>query len=201
MTKAIFWLVVIIVSGFMSFMTFAYGDGRALMNIFRVVFPVLTIWGLKKYNDVEAEYGPRPRAFALGQVQVYNDILEAYTTTEQKIIVECVEPFRKIFDFKTYPSKYEHHMIVSGDNRYPLSALTKFILREDDSIAKHYADSAALKRANGRGGQSIADAAARRRDLHAARRLEVEFQDGESFLLANVDERIVKDIQGLITHG
>lgn len=201
MTKAIFWIAVIAFSGFMTFMSYAYGDSRALMDFFRVVFPVLTIWGLKKYNDIEAEYGPRPREFVLGQVQVYNDVIEVYVTTDQKIMVECVEPFRKIFDFKTYPSKFEKHLIIIGEKRYPISELTKFILRDDESIAKHYAESAAQKRANGRGGQSITDAAARRRDLREARRLEVEFADGYSLLLSNVDEKIVKEIQSLIAHN
>lgn len=199
MTRVIFWLAVIYISGFMSVMSYVYGDSRMIMDIFRIVFPLLTIWGLKKYSDIEAEYGPRPREFILGKIQVYNDVLESFTTTEQVVSIQCVEPFRKIFDFKKYPSKYEEYKIIIGNKEYSLSDITKFVIHNDQNIAVHYANIAALKRANGRGGQSISDAAARQRDLNTTRRLEMAFSDNTSYTLANLNQPVVNDMRGLLS--
>lgn len=154
----VLWLMLILFSGFMTFMSYVYGDDRFTMYVFRVVFPLLTLWGLKKYNDLEAEYGPRKREFVLGKVQVY---------------------------------------MVEG-KEYSIEDLSKFVITEDEKIMTHYAESAALKRANGRGGQSIADASARRRDLQESRRLEIAFNDGESYLLSEVYEPIAKEIRLLL---
>lgn len=170
-------------------------------EVFIAVWFVVLLWSWKKHSDVQAEYGPSERIFTLGNIEVFNDVIEQYTTSDQKILVKCLEPYRKVFDFKTYPTKYIDHKLVIGDKEYSLSDLSKFVIDEDESIKRFYAAQASMKRATGKGGQSISDAMARQRDLRETRRIIIEFMDGNSYLLSNVDDQIAKDIQtGLITN-
>lgn len=198
-TKSLGWNALFWISVFMTFMSYGYGDSRLLMDIFRVIFPILIIWSWKKQSDIQSENGPTEHVFTLGNIEIFNDVLEQYTTSDQKISVKCLEPYRKVFDFKTYPSKYINHKILVGDREYSLHDISKFIIDEDENIKKFYAAQASIKRATGKGGQSIADAMARQRDLRETRRVIIEFKDDSSYLLSNVVDYIAKDIEAALS--
>lgn len=197
--KSFWWGTLFWLSIFMTYMSYMYGNSRLLMDIFKVVFPILIIWSWKKHSDIQAEHGPLEQVFTLGNIEVYNDIIEKYTTSDQKIVVKCLEPYRKVFDFKTYPTKYIDHKILVADKEYSLRDLLKFIIDEDENIKRFYAAQSSMKRATSKGGQSIADAMARQRDLRASRRVIIEFNDGNSYLLSNIDENIAKDIEAILS--
>lgn len=191
---ALFWLSV-----FMTYMSYKYGNSRLLMDIFKVIFPILIILSWKKHSDVQSEYGPSEQVLTLGNIEVFNDVVEKYTTSDQKILVKCLEPYRKVFDFKTYPTKYINHKILIGDKEYSLQDVSKYIIDEDENIKRFYAAQSSIKRATSKGGQSITDAMARQRDLRESRRIIIEFTDGNSYLLSNVGDYIAKEIEVALT--
>lgn len=165
---------------------------------FALIWLGILLWSWKKHSDSEAEKEPKKRNFTLGQVEIFNEVLQKYTASEEKIIVNCLEPFRKVYDFKSYPSQYIEHKILVREKEYSPADLVRFVIDNDEGIMRHYATQASIKRATGNGGQSISDAIARQRDLREARRLLIEFTDGTSYLLSNVDESIAKDIEKLL---
>lgn len=166
---------------------------------FIVVWLLILLWSWKKHSDVQAEYGPTEHLFTLGNIEIFNNVIEKYTTSDQKISVKCLEPYRKVFDFKTYPSKYIDYKILVGDNEYSFHDISKFIIDEDENIKRFYATQASIKRATGKGGQSISDAMARQRDLRETRRVIIEFKDGTSYFLSDIDMSIAKEIEKLLS--
>lgn len=192
--KSFWWGTLFWLSALMMYLGYAGKN-----ETFIAVWFVILLWSWKKHSDVQAEYGPTEHLFTLGNIEVFNNVIEKYTTSERKISVKCLEPYRKIFDFKTYPTKYVDHKILVDDQEYSLRDVSKFIIDEDESIKQVYAAQASIKRATGRGGQSIADAMARQRDLRETRRIIIEFIDGSSYLLSNIDEKIAKDIETVLS--
>lgn len=188
--KSFWWGLLFWLSALMIYVGYA-GKSETFMGVWLVVL----LWSWKKHSDVQAEYGPTERLFSLGSIEIFNDVIEKYTTSDQKISVKCLEPYRKIFDFKTYPSKYIDYKIIVGDNEYALHDISKFIIDEDENIKRFYAAQASMKRATGKGGQSISDAMARQRDLRESRRVVIEFTDGTSYLLSSIDDVIAKEIE------
>lgn len=191
--KSFWWGILFWISAFMIYIGIAGKN-----EVFAIVWGVILLWSWKKHSDSEAEKEPKKRNFVLGQIEVFNEVLQKYTTSGEKVIVNCLEPFRKVYDFQSYPSKYIEHKIIIGEKEYSLTDLIRFVIDNDEGIMRHYATQASIKRAVGNGGQSISDAMARQRDLREARRLILEFTDGTSYLLSNVDEAIAKDIEKLL---
>ncbi|MDD3770735.1 MAG: hypothetical protein PHV10_09015 [Sulfuricurvum sp.] len=159
-----------------------------------MIFGVILMWSWKKTDSIEGAE-PKQREFILGKVENYNDVIQKYVTSNESILVQCLEPHRKLFDFQSYPSKYESYKFFVGDKEYSIDEISKFIIDDDEGIKRHYATQASIKSAVGRGGQSITDAMARQRDLREARRVILEFNNTTSYLLSNVDETIAKDIE------
>lgn len=159
-----------------------------------MIFSVMLVWSWKKPDSIDGAE-PKQREFVLGKVENYNEVIQKYVTSDQAILVQCLEPHRKLFDFHSYPSKYERYKIFVGDKEYSIDDIAKFIIDDDEGIKRHYARQASIKNAIGRGGQSITDAMARQRDLREARRIIIEFNDATSYLLSNVDEAIAHEIE------
>lgn len=192
--RSFWWGMLFWISAFMMYVGYA-GKSEAFIAIWFIIL----LWSWKKHSDVQAEYGPTEHLFVLGNIEIFNDVLEKYTTSDQKISVQCIEPYRKVFDFKAYPSKYIDHKILVGDREYSLLDISKFIIDEDEHIKHFYATQASIKRATGKGGQSISDAMARQRDLRETRRVIIELKDGTSYFLSNIDMSIAKEIEKLLS--
>lgn len=158
-----------------------------------MIFGITLVWSWKKTDEIGFSE-PKQREFTLGKIEVFNDVIQKYITSDQKILVECLEPHRSSFDFKSYSTTYQNHKVIVGEKEYSIDDITKFIIDDDEGIKRHYAAQASIKSATGRGGH-ITDAMARARDLREARRVIIEFNDTTSYLLSNVDEAIAIDIE------
>lgn len=192
------WTLVFLFSGFMTYMSYVYGDNSILMAVFKIVWPALFLLSIKKYNDAEIETGPKNREYTLGTVESYNEVLGQYLPTDKKITVKCLEPVSKILDFKPKPTKFIDHKILVDGKEYSISDLTKFIILESESIKEFYAELGAKKRAVGNNGQTITDAMSRQRDLKETRRIQIGLHDGSFYSLCKVNEVIAKDIENMI---
>ena len=147
-------------------------------------------WGI----NISDGYKFKKVTIDLGQITEFNDVVQKFIKTNDKITVHAFQrdfTTKEIFTRSDTNLKYAYKdisFVVKG-HTYTIDEIKRFEITESESIKKsHEID-------NTINGRSISSAAAYSRDLNESRRIVICFSNENCFVLSNVNNSLALSIQ------